>query len=147
MRFHLHRSRKNYRVQTIPVVSLKVQRSNVDVISVSSGISRLDTVAPFPSAESADWTPPSSATTNSVMLYIDYFQNLIVHASQIYAFATAYVYLRKVVNSCNANCTSCIIPAYPVQSPSSLASEQFMKSSLSHTIRLTVCEPFIRILS
>lgn len=40
---------------TIPVVSLKTQRSNIVAIAVSPGISRVDTVAPF---LNADWTSP-----------------------------------------------------------------------------------------
>ena len=103
---------------TIPVVSPKAQRSNIVAISVSPGISRVDTVAPF---LNADWTSPSGAKTSGIILYVDHFQTLIVHdtttSPQVYAFATASPYLRKIVNSSNANRAPCVIPSHPVQGP------------------------------
>jgi hypothetical protein len=52
---------------TIPVVSPKTQRSNIIAVSVSPGISRVDTVAPF---LNADWTSPSRVSMIGVMLYV-----------------------------------------------------------------------------
>ena len=52
---------------TIPVVSPKSQRSNIVAVSVSPGISRVDTVALF---LNADWTSPFGVSISGVMLYV-----------------------------------------------------------------------------
>lgn len=50
---------------TIPVVSSKAQKSNIVAISVSPGISRVDTIGPL---LNADWTAPSGFTYSGVVL-------------------------------------------------------------------------------
>jgi hypothetical protein len=59
---------------TIPVVSPKTQRSNIIAVSVSPGISRVDTVAPL---LNADWTS-SKVSIIGVMLYVFHFRTLMV---------------------------------------------------------------------
>jgi mRNA-degrading endonuclease toxin of MazEF toxin-antitoxin module len=101
---------------TIPVVSQKTQRSNIVAVSVSPGISRVDTAASF---LNADWTSPAGAAISGVMLYVDYFRTLIFYCStisrQIHAPAASPAYFYKVVNGSNANCAPRVIPTNPVQ--------------------------------
>lgn len=49
----------------IPVVSSKVQKSNIVAVSVSPGISRLDTMAPL---LSADWASPGGSTVVGIIV-------------------------------------------------------------------------------
>ncbi|KAF9465184.1 hypothetical protein BDZ94DRAFT_1189745 [Collybia nuda] len=51
----------------VPVVSSKVQKSNIVAVSVSPGISRVDTMAPL---LSADWATPGSSTVIGIILYL-----------------------------------------------------------------------------
>ncbi|KAF8883242.1 hypothetical protein BD779DRAFT_643675 [Infundibulicybe gibba] len=52
---------------TVPVVSPKVQKSNIVAVTVSPGISRVDTVA---SLLNADWTLPTGWTARGLVIYI-----------------------------------------------------------------------------
>jgi hypothetical protein len=52
---------------TVPVVSAKAQKSNIVAVSVSPGISRVDTVALL---LDADWTNPSGYSLVGVLMYV-----------------------------------------------------------------------------
>ncbi|RDB20573.1 putative oxidoreductase C19A8.06 [Hypsizygus marmoreus] len=52
---------------TVPVVSSKVQKSNIVALSVSPGISRVDTIAPL---LNADWTSPSGYSLKGIFIYL-----------------------------------------------------------------------------
>jgi len=52
---------------TVPVVSPRAQKSNIVAVSVSPGISRMDSVAPL---LNADWTSTSGASVGGILLYI-----------------------------------------------------------------------------
>ncbi|KAG6826283.1 hypothetical protein H0H92_000453 [Tricholoma furcatifolium] len=51
---------------SVPVINPKVQKSNIVAVSVSPGISRVDTIAPL---LNADWTSPSGYARAGVALY------------------------------------------------------------------------------